>query len=180
MTDLPRPPKHLMEEISKDWDSYENEKASRHTLGLTNLAGATSNECAGFEASFKIFLCGGVSVQCVSPKELEGGNVESLERRIFWLALHPEFESWRIGYISQNLDENDENSVLFSEGGTHDSDEHTAGDVSTDEITTDSRSTMNVCSNMKLFLTQTNLLSRRPFVNTFKNRVHGSGKLKEM
>lgn len=147
MINLPRPPQILIEDLPNDWSSdnaaLSGGKGEEKRPGDLSFLSNDIEDFSDFETSFKSFLYGGVSVQRISPRQLDGGGVEFLERRILWMML-PEVGSLRLGYLSKQLTESNDDHSEFSQGGTQISDDRTAGEYSADDITTDSRRSMNV------------------------------------
>jgi len=166
MINLPKPPRLLIEDLSNDWLYASSSLATRSKDSskqfefLSALSNEESKEFSVFETRFKSFLYGGFSVQRISPRQLNGGGVDSLERRTLWLML-PEVGSLRLGYVSKRSDAGSQDDQSdFSETGTNVSDDYTAGESTIGDTTTDSKSTMNVrtmqqnpCSEIYLELT---------------------------
>ena len=146
MINLPKPPALLYEDLPNDWRYFSS---SLELIG--SLSGREASNFADFEAKFKMFLYGGVSVQRIAPDASLnssgfGNSTDSLERRTLWLML-PESGSLRLGYVSKKKSVDADDRSLFSEaisegGATNASDEQTAADESTiGGNTLDSRST---------------------------------------
>lgn len=144
---LPRPPALLNEDLKNDWDYYSS---TLELFGSSN--GKDASDLADFEAKFKNFMYGGISVQRIAQDTSTmnsrgfGNRTDSLERRTLWLML-PDVGSLRLGYVSKKKSVDADDRSIFSEaisegGTTNASDEHTAADESTIGGTTlDSRST---------------------------------------
>ena len=136
---LPSPPQGLIEDLLNDWSSekYHNENKNGGRSDLSFLSD-DKKDYSDFESGFRRFISGGVSVQRISPRELDGGRVEFLEKRILWLMLSPETESLRLGYLSKLTSESNDDRSIFS-------DDYTAGEYSLDEVTADSKSLTVSC-----------------------------------
>lgn len=112
MSCLPRPPEILRRDSANIW-RYNRSMLADHqaTAGSSNadpfnfmaaLNTDDSEECEHFEAQFKNFMYGGVSVQRLVPNEGKSGTTGK-ERRTLWLML-PEVGSLRLGYVSKLSD----------------------------------------------------------------------------
>jgi lipid-binding SYLF domain-containing protein len=109
MSCLPRPPEILREDSSNAW-YYD-----RSTLGepnadqqepftfLSTMNADESEECQAFEAQFKNFMYGGVSVTRLLPDTESRSGRTGKERRTLWLML-PEVGSLRLGFVSKLSD----------------------------------------------------------------------------
>lgn len=121
MSCLPRPPEILRKDAANSWN-YErstlaemmkedprstsmDSASSDHAFSFFSLLTEKENEdFASFEAQFKKFMYGGVSVQRLIP-DAEGGSGRTVkERRTLWLML-PEVGSLRLGFVSKLSDE---------------------------------------------------------------------------
>lgn len=145
MMNLPKPPSLLYEDLENDWHYHSS------TLeAIESLSSIDSKRLSEFEAKFKNFMYGGVSVQRIAPDEStsnpSGFTNDTLQRRTLWLML-PEVGSLRLGFVSKKKSVDGDDRSLFSEGiseggATNVSDEYTAAEESTlGEATYDSRST---------------------------------------
>jgi lipid-binding SYLF domain-containing protein len=120
MSRLPRPPEVLRNDSANAWNydrsisisSKRNvEKSQEPTLPrrqhqfsfLSDLSSREADECTTFEAHFKNFLYGGVSVQRLIVDTGGGSDRTGKERRTLWLML-PEVGSLRIGFVSKLSD----------------------------------------------------------------------------
>jgi len=145
---IPKPPYLLSDDLSNDWFHNKSTLAkgkdkSNKFYWVSTLSTAEIQEFSTFETIFKSFMYGGVSVQRISPRQENGDNVESLERRTLWLML-PEVGSLKLGYISKySTDGNDDQSEI-SEGQSFITDDPTATESTADDFTIDSKSTYNV------------------------------------
>ncbi len=147
MLNLPKPPQVLIYDLPNNWYSdkrsfYEGVD-EKERFGDLPVSSGEKDDFSEFETSFRSFLYGGVSVQRISPRQLDGGGVEFVERRILWLML-PAIGSLQLGYLSKQWNENSDMQSDISHTGTQFSDDQTTGDYSADDITTDSRRSMTV------------------------------------
>lgn len=98
MSCLPRPPEVLRQGSAHPW----NYDSGQDTFSFfARMSEEENNECVAFEAQFKNFMYGGVSVQRLIP-DSEGGKTGK-ERRTLWLML-PEVGSLRLGFVSKLSD----------------------------------------------------------------------------
>ena len=113
MSCLPRPPEVLRRDSANAWrynrpmsagQSEAPSQAANEDLYsfLPSLNTDDAEECELFEAQFKNFMYGGVSVQRLIPDEGASGRAGK-ERRTLWLML-PEVGSLRLGYVSKLSD----------------------------------------------------------------------------
>jgi hypothetical protein len=117
MSRLPRPPEVLRKDSANAWAydrsitvrSSAREESSfpfrqrRPFSFFSDLSPREEEECTTFEAQFKNFLYGGVSVQRLIV-DLEGSSDRTgKERRTLWLML-PEVGSLRLGFVSKLSD----------------------------------------------------------------------------
>ena len=121
MSRLPRPPEVLRNDSANAW-SYDRSisiasktkdgksheptlpKRQQHPFSfLSDLSAREADECTTFEAQFKNFLYGGVSVQRLIIDTEGGLDRTGKERRTLWLML-PEIGSLRIGFVSKLSD----------------------------------------------------------------------------
>lgn len=162
MSCLPRPPEFLRVDSSNSWHydrcslgrarstSLNNGKDQPFSF-LSNLTAEESIECETFEAQFKNFMYGGVSVQRLIPDKKTHSGRTSKERRTLWLML-PEVGSLRLGFVSKLSDgegtlsnksstqqaRRDERSRLTAVDGD-------VGTVGSEELTLDSALNTKVC-----------------------------------
>jgi lipid-binding SYLF domain-containing protein len=155
MSRLPRPPEVLRKDSANAWaydrsivvQSNSREESSfpprlrRPFSFFSDLSSREEEECTAFEAQFKNFLYGGVSVQRLIV-DLEGSSDRTgKERRTLWLML-PEIGSLRLGFISKL---SDGEGVVSNKSSTQrarrdDSSRHEVdiGTVGSEELTLDS------------------------------------------
>ena len=136
IVNLPEPPHILTQDLSNDWTYRESTLSGKEGKPydfFSTLSGDELGDMASFEAKFKTFLYGGVSVQRLLPRSLDGGGIDALERRTLWLML-PERGSLRLGFVSKQYVEIADEQSVFSEGGKS----------AASDFTSDSKSTMNV------------------------------------
>jgi lipid-binding SYLF domain-containing protein len=123
MSRLPRPPETLRKDSANAWTydrsisvmnksisderiTHESTVTKRHQYPfafLSELSTREADECSTFEAQFKNFLYGGVSVQRLIIDVEGSSNRTGKERRTLWLML-PEVGSLRIGFVSKLSD----------------------------------------------------------------------------
>lgn len=118
MSCLPRPPEVLRRDSSNAW-YFDRPTISENVSSQTTLSSSESsnqpfsffskmtsqerNECEPFEAQFKNFMYGGVSVQRLIPDPDGHSGRTTKERRTLWLML-PEVGSLRLGFVSKLSD----------------------------------------------------------------------------
>jgi hypothetical protein len=98
MSCLPRPPAVLRHDSYHPWNYDSGQDMFSFFARMTE---EENNECVAFEAQFKNFMYGGVSVQRLIP-DSDGGKTGK-ERRTLWLML-PEVGSLRLGFVSKLSD----------------------------------------------------------------------------
>jgi hypothetical protein len=98
MSCLPRPPAVLRHDSYHPWNYDSGQDTFSFFARMTE---EENNECVAFEAQFKNFMYGGVSVQRLIPDN-DGGKTGK-ERRTLWLML-PEVGSLRLGFVSKLSD----------------------------------------------------------------------------
>lgn len=121
MSCLPRPPEVLRKDSVNAWyydRSTLGDELARSESGstsgsstrtkepfsfLSSLSPEEVEECEAFEAQFKNFMYGGVSVQRLLPEEEGRAGRTGKERRTLWLML-PEVGSLRLGFVSKLSD----------------------------------------------------------------------------
>mmetsp|Transcript_3868 Transcript_3868/g.7415 ORF Transcript_3868/g.7415 Transcript_3868/m.7415 type:complete len:1027 (-) Transcript_3868:6219-9299(-) len=143
MINLPKPPLRLLDDLPNDWlynASTLNANDGQQFEWLSTLSLTESKEISLFETKFKSFLYGGASVQRILPPHRDEGGIESLEIRTLWLML-PEVGSLRLGYVSKRSGDYLDDRSEMSEVTPQLSHDHSTAESTTDEFTTDSRST---------------------------------------
>ncbi|GAX10889.1 hypothetical protein FisN_UnNu017 [Fistulifera solaris] len=114
MSCLPKPPAFLDSASSWHYDrcslgrrssapASPNSSKGQPFSFLNNLTPEEAIECETFEAQFKKFMYGGVSVQRIIPDKKTQSGKTSKERRTLWLML-PEVGSLRLGFVSKLSD----------------------------------------------------------------------------
>lgn len=183
MSRLPRPPEVLRNDSANAWnydrsititnktiDGKSREpalsKRQQHPFSfLSDLSAREADECTTFEAQFKNFLYGGVSVQRLIV-DMEGGSDRTgKERRTLWLML-PEVGSLRIGFVSKLSDgEGAVSNKSSTQRARRDDSNRTVsygdnGTVGSEELTLDSALITKVSSNSnKIFCSATDIIS---------------------
>ena len=166
MSRLPRPPEVLRNDSANAWN-YDRSMSITNKMNdgkyrepptrqqrpfsfLNDLSAREADECSTFEAQFKNFLYGGVSVQRLIVDTEGGSDRTGKERRTLWLML-PEVGSLRIGFVSKLSDgegvvsnksstqraRRDDSNRIVSYGDN--------GTVGSEELTLDSALVTKVC-----------------------------------